>query len=172
MRKFRLRSKFLLSLLIVSAGLTAATLAVVSYSVKKSVRQSIREQLRSSITTYNTIEKQRGDALARSAELLANLPNVRALMTTNDLPTIQDEVGNISRLSGSDVLVLADRSGRVVGVRGHDPAFVSSDAQRLLKDSLQSESSADWWYAGGHLYQIRIQPIYFGDPSPQNTVGL
>ncbi|MGB6392583.1 MAG: hypothetical protein WBF14_09455, partial [Candidatus Acidiferrales bacterium] len=103
MRKFRLRSKFLLSLLIVSAGLTAATLAVVSYSVKKSVRQSIREQLRSSITTYNTIEKQRGDALARSAELLANLPNVRALMTTNDLPTIQDEVGNISRLSGSDV---------------------------------------------------------------------
>jgi len=82
--KIRLRTKFLLSLLAISAGLTAATLLIVSYSVQKRVRESIREELRNSVNTYKSFEKQREESLTRSAELIANLPNVRALMTTDD----------------------------------------------------------------------------------------
>src|ERR1700686_4334198 len=115
--KIRLRTKFLLSLLAISAGLTAATLFVVSYSVQNRVRESIREELRNSVDTYRSFEKQREDALTKSAELIANLPNVRALMTTEDPLTIQDASADIYRLSGSDLLVLANRAGRVSGLR-------------------------------------------------------
>ena len=90
MGKIRLRTKFLLSLLAISAGLTAATLLIVSYSVQKRVRESIREELRNSVDAYRSFEKQRDYTLAKSAELIANLPNVRALMTTEDPATIQD----------------------------------------------------------------------------------
>src|SRR6202521_4427978 len=86
----RLRTKFLLSLLAISTGLTAATLLIVSYSVQKRVRENLREELRNSVATYESFEKQREDALLTSAGLLANLPNVRALMTTEDAVTIQD----------------------------------------------------------------------------------
>src|SRR5665213_3940522 len=48
----RLRTKFLLSLLAISAGLTVATLLIVSYSVQKRLRESIREELRGSPITY------------------------------------------------------------------------------------------------------------------------
>ena len=115
MRRFRLRTKFLLSLLAISAGLTSATLLIVSYSVQKQIRNSLHEDLRNSVNTYQSFDRQREDTLTRSAELLANLPNVRALMTTQDEATIQDASGDILRQSGSDLLVLAGRSGRCTG---------------------------------------------------------
>jgi len=103
-RRTRLRTKFLLSLLAITAGLTSATLYLVSYSVQKRVRAGIREDLRNSVNTYQTFERQRQSTFMREAELLANLPNVRALMTTQDGATIQDESGSIRRLGGSDLL--------------------------------------------------------------------
>lgn len=169
MRKFRLRTKFLLSLLAVSAGLTAATLAIVSYSVQKRVRESLREDLRNSVKTYQTFEYQREVTLAKSAELLANLPTVRALMTTNDVATIQDESANIWQLSGSDLLVLANRSGNVVGLRVAAAQFSQENAQELLHKSMQRGEEKAWWFGGGHLYEVCLQPIYFG-PSEQGAM--
>jgi signal transduction histidine kinase/ActR/RegA family two-component response regulator len=168
----RLRTKFLLSLLAISAGLTAATLLVVSYSVQNRVRESIREELRNSVDIYKSFEKQREDALTRSAELIANLPNVRALMTTEDAATIQDASADVHRLSGSDLLVLANRAGTVAGLRTSTSGLDRGTSQELLRHSLDRGESKDWWFGGGRLYEVWIQPIYFGAPSQNTTIGL
>ena len=73
MKGFRLRTKFLLSLLVITAGLTSATLLIVRYSVEKQVRNSLDEDLRNSVNTYQSFERQRQEILNQSAELLANL---------------------------------------------------------------------------------------------------
>ena len=172
MSKFRLRTKFLLSLLAISAGLTAATLLIVSYNVRKRVRESIREDLRNSVNTYQSFAIQREEALTRSAILLANLPNVRALMTTDDNATIQDASADIWKLSGSDLLVLANRSGKVAALRTNRPGLESNMAQELLKRSVDRGESRDWWFGGGRLYEVWIQPIYFGAPSQNSTFGM
>jgi signal transduction histidine kinase len=170
--KIRLRTKFLLSLLAISAGLTAATLLIVSYSVRTWVRENIRGELRNSVETYRSFEKQRVDTLTRSAELIANLPNVRALMTTEDAATIQDASTAIYGLSGSDLLVLANRAGTVHGLKTRTPGLDRGAAQDLLRTSLDRGESRDWWYGGGHLYEVWIQPIYFGAPSQNTMTGL
>jgi signal transduction histidine kinase len=170
--KIRLRTKFLLSLLAISAGLTAATLLIVSYTVRNRVRESIREELRNSVGTYQNFEKQRVDTLTRSAELIANLPNVRALMTTEDAATIQDASADVWRLSGSDLLILANRAGNVAGLRTSTSGLDRGTAQELLRRSLNRGESRDWWFGGGHLYEVWIQPIYFGAPSQNTTIGL
>jgi signal transduction histidine kinase/CheY-like chemotaxis protein len=172
MRNIRLRTKFLLSLLAVSAGLTAATLAVVSYNVQKRIRESLQEDLKTSLNTYQIFDKQREDSLARSAELVASLPTVRALMTTDDAPTIQDESRSIWQLSGSDLLVLADRRGQVDGLQANAADFTAGDAQQLLQNSLEAGRTGDWWYGAGHLYEVRIQPIYVGEGSDSTSLGL
>ena len=173
MRKIRLRTKFLLSLLAISTGLTAATLLIVSYSVQKRLRESIRDELRNSATTYRSFEKQRADTLARSASLLANLPNVRALMTTEDAATIQDASADVWKLSGSDLLVLANRTGKRGGaLRADNAGSRTRTAQRLLRRTLDRGESRDWWFDGRHLYEVWIQPIYFGGPSKNTTLGL
>jgi len=170
--KIRLRTKFLLSLLAISAGLTAATLLIVSYSVQNRVRESIREELRNSVNTYRSFEKQREDTLTKSAELIANLPNVRALMTTEDPATIQDASADIYKLSGSDLLILANRAGRVSGLRTGASGLDRDTAQNLLRRSLDRGESRDWWFGGGRLYEVWVQPIYFGSTSQNTTIGL
>jgi signal transduction histidine kinase len=168
----RLRTKFLLSLLAISAGLTAATLLIVSYSVRKRVRENIREDVRNSVSNYQSFQAQQEETLTRSAALLANLPNVRALMTTEDAATIEDASADVWKLSGSDLLVLANRSGNVVALRASASGLDSGTAQGLLRKSLDRSESKDWWFGGGHLYEVWIQPIYFGSPSQNMTVGL
>src|SRR6266853_3685492 len=170
--KIRLRTKFLLSLLAISAGLTTATLLIVSYSVQKRVRESIREELRNSVDTYKSFERQREETLTTSAELIANLPNVRALRTTEDATTIQDASAAVFRLSRSDMLVLANRAGTVAGLRTSNSGLDRGAAQTLLRSSMARGESRDWWFGGGHLYEVWIQPIYFGAPSQNTTIGF
>ncbi len=172
MSKIRLRTKFLLSLLVISAGLTSATLLIVSYSVRTRVRENIKEDVRNSVNNYRSFQTQQEAALTRSAALLANLPNVRALMSTEDAVTIEDASADVFKLSGSDFLVLANRSGNVVAVRASSSGLDAASAQIQLHQSLQRSDSKDWWFGGGHLYQVWIQPIYFGPTSQNMTVGL
>ncbi len=171
-RTIRLRTKFLLSLLAISAGLTAATLSVVSYSVERRVRESLQEELRNSVNTYQTFEKQREATLVKSAELIANLPNVRALMSTEDAATIQDESADIWKLSGSDLLVLANRTGKVVALQAKSREFTSEQAQESLQTSMQRGDSGNWWMAGGHLYEVWLQPVYFGAARQNTPMGF
>jgi len=171
-RTFRLRTKFLLSLLAVTAGLTAATLYVVSYSVEKRVRESFRDELHNSVKTYETFAQERESSLVRSAQMLANLPNVRALMTTEDAATIQDESANIWRISGGDLLVLANRSGEIAGLQASASDFSRTQAQESLRASLENGESRNWWFGGGHLYEVWLQPIYFGAAQQQNVIGV
>jgi signal transduction histidine kinase/ActR/RegA family two-component response regulator len=171
-RSFRLRTKFLLSLLAVTSGLTAATLYVVSYSVEKRIRESLREELHNSVKTYETFAQERESSLVRSAQMLANLPNVRALMTTEDAATIQDESASIWRMSGADLLVLANRSGEIAGLQTSARDFSREQARESLRASMQNGESRNWWFGGGHLYEVWLQPIYFGAAQQQNVMGV
>jgi signal transduction histidine kinase len=171
-RTIPLRTKFLLSMLVVSSGLSAATLSIVSYKVQKGIRQSLNEELRNSVRTYETFAQQREAMMARSSELLANLPNVRALMTSEDLPTIQNESGEIWRLSGSDLLVLGNRAGVVVAAQSSAHDFDQAAAQKSLRASLNRGNSRAWWSGKGHLYQVWLQPIFFGPASRNTTIGF
>jgi signal transduction histidine kinase/CheY-like chemotaxis protein len=170
--KIRLRTKFLLSLLAISVGLTSATLVTVGYRVRNQVRQGIREDLRNSANTYQSFEQQREEGLRRSAELLANLPNVRALMSTQDAATIRDASADIWRLSGSDLLVLANRAGKVAALRAHSADLTPDDAQQLLRATLERGESRDWWFDDGRLYKVWVQPIYFGAAFQDTAIGL
>jgi len=172
MGPFRLRTKFLLSLVAITAGLSTATLLIVRYSVQKRVRAGIQEDLRNSVETYQTFESQRQDTLSRAAELLANLPNVRALMTTGDAATIQDGSAEVWRQSGSDLLIMANRFGQVLGLQARSLDLNRQAAQQFLTRSLSRQESKDWWFGSGRLYEVWLQPIYFGAASANSTIGF
>src|SRR5947209_16121734 len=85
-----LRTKFLLSLVLISALLTWATLLLVQYRVRIHAREEIAEALRNSVITFQSFQQQRESMLERSAALLATLPPLKAVMTSRDAATIQD----------------------------------------------------------------------------------
>src|SRR5262245_42240156 len=146
MFKLRLRTKFLISLLMVSAGITWGTLWMVGRSIRVELRNEIAGSLRTSVLVFRDFQRQREIGLSSSADLLANLPNLKALMTTSDAATIQDASTDIWRLAPSDVFVLADPTGKVMAVHTNTPGMTRSIAEELLKGSLTSDQPSFWWY--------------------------
>ena len=99
MAKLRMRTKFLLSLLLITTGLTSTSLLLVRHRVQAQVKQEIFADLRNSVSTFQNFQREREVTLTRSAELLADLPNLRALMTTQHEATIQDASADLWRFA-------------------------------------------------------------------------
>ena len=172
MLKLRMRTKFLLSMLLISAGLTCTSLLLVRHSVQIQVRREIFADLRNSVNTFQNFQREREITLTHSAELLADLPNLRALMTTQHEATIQDASSGLWRLAGSDLFLLADRTGRVVALHTTSPGLTREMAQQSLSGSLNDESSGHWWSGGQHLYEVFLRPVYFGPAEENHLLGF
>src|SRR5262249_53483525 len=68
----KLRTKFLLSLVLISATLTWVTLLLVRHRVRLHVREEIFEALSDSVTTFQNFQHERNLMFTRSSALLAN----------------------------------------------------------------------------------------------------
>jgi signal transduction histidine kinase len=167
----RLRTKFLLSMVVVSAALTFTTLLVVRHTVQQEIRLGIQRDLQNSVSAFHHFQKQREVTLERSAALLADLPNVRALMTTHDPATIQDASRELWQLAGSDLLLLADSSGKVMALQAAPPEITIHEGQEFFPTVVLRDETRHWWYVEGHLYEVFLQDIYFGPASGRQVLG-
>src|ERR1700694_1932934 len=172
MLKLRMRTKFLLSMLLISAGLTCTSLLLVRHSVQKQVKREIFADLRNSVSTFQNFQRERELTLTRAAELLADLPNLRALMTTQHDATIQDASSDLWRLAGSDLFVLADRTGHVVALHSASPGLTRDLARESFANTVNDEHSGHWWFGGQHLYEVFLRPIYFGAAAGNRLLGV
>jgi len=167
----RLRTKFLLSMVVVSAALTFTTLLVVRRTVQQEVRLGIQRDLQNSVSAFHSFQKQREVTLERSAALLADLPDVRALMTSHHIATIQDASRHLWQLAGSDLLLLADSSGKVMALQATPQEITVRDGQDFFPTVVSREETRHWWYVEGHLYEVFLQDIYFGPASEHQVLG-
>src|ERR1700694_679834 len=167
----RLRTKFLLSMVVVSAALTFTTLLVVRRTVQQEVRLGIQRDLQNSVSAFHNFQKQREVTLERSAALLADLPNVRALMTTHDPATIQDASRDLWQLAGSDLLLLAGLSGKVMALQAAPQEITVREGRDFFPLVVSREETRHWWYVEGHLYEVFLQDIYFGPSSEHQVLG-
>ena len=171
MNGIRLRTKFLLSMVVVSATLTFATLLAVERTVQQRVRVEIERDLQNSVSAFRNFENQREWTLERSVALLADLPTVRAMMTTHDPATIQDASRDVWHLAGSDLMLLADGSGKVVALQAAPHEITIREGQAFFPQIVSREETRHWWYVEGHLYEVFLQDIYFGSVSDQRVLG-
>jgi len=169
MSRWRLRTKFLIAMLLTSAGLTAVSLLIVQRTVASHVRRGLSSDLANSVETFRDLQAEREADLSRLAELMADLPSLKALMTSHHAPTIQDGSREMFHVAGGDLFALADPSGKLMGFHVKAPGISRDQAQQLLDRRAPLGQPLQWWFAGGHLYEVVLAPIYFG-PSSQNTL--
>jgi signal transduction histidine kinase len=170
MVRVQLRTKFLLSMVLISAGLTLLSLLVFRHSVQSKIKEEIFSDLRNSVSTFQSFQREQETTLSHSADLLADLPILRSLMTTHDATTIQDGSTPLWHLAGSDLFVLADRNGRVVALHTNAPGFTREMAQSSFAASLNGQEH--WWFGAKQLYAVFLKPIYFGAAADGRLLGF
>src|ERR1043165_2670361 len=169
MVRVRLRTKFLLSMVLISTGLTSLSLLVVRQMVQSKIKEEIFSDLRNSVVTFQNFQREKEATLNHSADLLADLPLLRAMVRRNHKLTIQDASDPLWHLAESDLFVLADRAGKVVALHTSVSGFTREMAQASLTASLERQER--WWFGAKHLYEVFLKPIYFGPASEDRVFG-
>ncbi len=169
--KARLRTKFLLSLTLLIAALTFATLAIVRHAAEEQVRTAVERDLRNSVLTFQDLRAERQVQLERSAELLATLPALKFMMADEKIAGIQDASEPLWRSGDAELFALADWSGKIVALHTLVPGFPRKAAEQILAHSSGANGAGGWWFAQGHLYQVAVRPIQLGGASSQMYLG-
>src|SRR5260370_7176760 len=107
MTTYRLRSQLFIAALLIVLGLAGSILVFIRHTVNVEVERNIRDGTNASVRAFETVQRQRELQLSRTAAMLAELPTLKALMTTEHAPTIQDGSETFWKLAGSDLFVLA-----------------------------------------------------------------
>src|SRR5215467_2264622 len=170
--KLRLRTKVLILLLLGVVTVTVTTLLIVRQAVDKQIRAEILGDLRNSVNTFKAFQREREATLSHSAELVADLPTVQAMMTTNDVVTIQDASAATWRFSGSDLLALADPTGQVMAVHAKVKEVTREETQAAFANSVGLAARQQWWRLSGHLYEVFFHPIYFHESNDDRIRGV
>jgi len=168
----RMRTILLLSLLSLSCGLTVLSLIVIRSSLQKQIRTNLAADLLHSTVTFENLQRQRQQLLDREVALLADIPSLKALMTTHDLNTIQDGGTEFWKDSGAELFALVNTSGALAAV--YDTAGVPDrhDLELQLKRLLDSHSGQRYLLSNHRLYQVSFEPLFFGPEITGTPLGF
>ncbi len=172
MARLRLQSQLLLSTLLIICALTGAILLIIRQTVRTQIADQVKFSTEASFQEFGTVQKQLQLQLSRTASLLAEIPTLKALMTTGDAATIQDGSIPFWRLAGSDLFLLANPQGRVAALDVTQKGLNREAAEGYIRNSLQDGQESAWWYSGGRLYWVFIRPILAGTGDNAKVLGI
>src|SRR5215469_8737134 len=172
MTPFRLRSQLFTAALLIILGLAGSVLLTLRYAMKAEIQKEVREGTKESIRAFETVQRERELQLSRTAAMLAELPTLKAQMSTAHAPTIQDASESFWKLAGSDLFVLAKPDGEVLALHTTKPGWSSASTQRDLKRSIDLGEDSSWWYEGGRLYWVFLHPIISGAGNTMQQLGF
>src|SRR6266699_6920293 len=135
MTTYRLRSQLFIAALLIVLGLAGSILLFIRHTVNVEVERNIRDGTNASVRAFEAVQRQRELQLSRTAAMLAELPTLKMLMSTEHALTIQDGSRTFWKLAGSDLFVLAKPDREVVALHMNKPGSSAATAERDLKRS-------------------------------------
>src|SRR5690242_9193763 len=171
MSRLRLKTQLLISTLLIISALTGAMLLIVRHTVRTEINDQVRDSVSASVRAFESVQNQRQDQLSRTTAMLAELPTLKALMTTNHAPTIRDGSLPFWQLAGSDLFLLANPKGDIMALHSRKSGLDGADVAQDLTGSLDRSEEAAWWYADDQLYWVFVRPITAGSGSDTKQLG-
>ncbi|HEX3377913.1 MAG TPA: HAMP domain-containing sensor histidine kinase, partial [Candidatus Acidoferrales bacterium] len=172
MARLKLQSQLVLSTLLIICSLTGAILLIIRHTVSLQIEGQVKDSTEAYVREFESIQRQLQVQLSRTAGLLSEIPTLKALMTTNDAPTIQDGAEPFWKLAGSDVFLLANPAGHVVALDARQIGLTREISEKYVKTSLEEGQDSMWWYAGDRLYWVFLRPISAGAGPDAKALGF
>jgi signal transduction histidine kinase/CheY-like chemotaxis protein len=165
--RLRLRTKLLFSFVLLTTCLTSITLLVLRREAQGQVQHQIEQDARNAILTFQTVQRQQQSALERKADLLASL----AFMRGGDATAVTEASEDPWQSDDCNLFVLAGKDGSIVALHSTNSSLSTAAAQHLVSRSIRRGDTAAWWFTGGRLYQVVLQPFYEEPSTKKNLKG-
>jgi signal transduction histidine kinase len=157
------------ALLLVIGSVTFSSLLVIRSRMRQQVLNDFSDDLAHSVHSFESYQAQRLAALQRENALLADLPSLRALMTTSDERTIADGAVPFWKVGDNDLFALASNDGQVIAAytRGAPPGnAIRADIEQIL-----TAGNRHYLLSGGRLFGYNVRPLYFGSQTTGTLLG-
>jgi HAMP domain-containing protein len=169
MRNLSIRTKLIVLIIAATSVLLAGILAVISGNLQ---RQMARKVLSDFDKTQHYFKRQEAliyDRLVESCLLIGQNAAFKANVALNDGPSVQQAVEEFAQFTKTDLLVVTDHTGRVLGWLDNAAAFGEALGQRPGMERALAGQEPDWlleevllWEIDGQLFQIVAAPIFAG----------
>ena len=157
------------SLVLVITSITFSSLWVVRDRLQEQVLNEFSSDLLQSVETFRAVDAQRLAELRRENALLADLPSLKALMTTADTQTVVDGGTRFWTVAGSDLFALANRDSGIIALYTRGTAPSEQLRERLLQ--VLSSEEKHFLLADGRLFEFSVQPLFFGTDKTGTLLG-
>jgi signal transduction histidine kinase len=155
-----------------SAALAILCISTAIYVVNVSVTRSAEAELERALRqTGAVVDQQRAtvsDLFAVLARFVDQHSNLKAAVATDDPPTVQPIAADYQREANADLLLVTDRSGRVLANLARnaaaDPIFASLPT---VRDALAGRESSMFWLRPDGVAQVVSVPITVGAAPPE-----
>lgn len=166
-----IRTQMLLTvaMALVIAIVTCACLLLIRSRLRAQVAEDLAQDLNHSVIAFQDLQKERIRALERENSLLAELPTLKALMTSGDALTIQDGAVDFWKLSGSDLLALTYPDGREIAA--YTKGASVERVRRAGLKALLASPGKHYLIDGQELYVCSLRPLYFGSDQSGTLLG-
>ena len=158
-----------LGMAVVTLIVTSLCVLIIRYRWRSQVTDNLSQELGHSVTTFQDLQAERLEALERENALLAELPTLKALMTSGDDLTIQDGAVEFWQISGTDLFALAAPRGRIIAAYAN-----RATAGPTLRDGLENllaSPGKHYLIDGKSLYACSLRPLYFGSEQDGTLLG-
>jgi signal transduction histidine kinase len=168
MRRLRMRTTLLIALFSLSIGLSTLGLLIIRIHIQTQIQNELASDLARSVISFQQQQSQQLAMLQREASLLANIPSLKALLTTQDDRTIADGSIDFWELSGSSFFALLRQDGRLITYSNRGNQLDRNSVANELRVYARLEQSPGVLAIGDRLYAVSAQPLFFG-PARANT---
>jgi signal transduction histidine kinase len=160
-----LRSRIFLASTVLAGLCIGTAIYIVNGQVTREAERTLEREIFATGAQVDQLRADRAQTFAMMARLIADLPTLKAAMTTDDPPTVQNIAkGYQSQLKASLVLV-TNRSGQVLYAEGGSPRAAAIAAhQPAIADALGGHASVSLLPQPHGILQIVTVPVSFELP--------
>ena len=171
MRQLRMRTTLLIALSALSIGLSTLGLLVIRIHIQNQIQKELASDLARSVISFQQQESQQLAMLERQASLLANIPSLKALLTTQDDRTITDGSLDFWKLSGGSFFALLRPDGKLITYSNQGNRLDRSSVADELRVYPKLEQVPSILAIGSRLYAVSAKPLLFGPASADSCLG-
>jgi signal transduction histidine kinase len=166
-----MRTTLLIALFALSIGLSTLGLFIIRIHIQNQIQKQLASDLARSVISFQQQERQQLAMLERQASLLANIPSLKALLTTQDDRTISDGSLDFWTLSGSGFFALLRQDGRLITYSNQGVRLDGESVANELRVYPELVKAPRIIAIGRRLYAVSAEPLFFGPASANSRLG-
>ena len=163
-----LRSRIFLTSALLAVLSIGAAIFLVNARVTREAEQALQREILTTGAQIDQLRTTRTETFATMARIIADAPTLKAAVTTNDPPTVQDVANGFQHQLRSNLLLITSKAGAVLATVGaSDRAALVVARQPAIRDALEGREGFSLIPQPDGILQLVTVPISIGLDHPE-----